>query len=212
MTLPSVTGDRALSIYLALAQYPILRTLIRARMRRELFERGVITPQAFEAEVRQKAIESQAREGLHNPFEEEPPDVWETRLARIRTHLTDFYFAYNLPYELFEQIVREVLAERGQRSEDLLVAFNPELAPQDMVFEQGIALERLPPAERSRFEARLREIKVVLIRTSSATNWLISTSPKSGSRLLTSAKSEGTRSDRGRSAARQPACSWRRAS
>lgn len=165
MTLPSVTGDRALSIYLALAQYPILRTLIRARMRRELFERGVITPQAFEAEVRQKAIESQAREGLHNPFEEEPPDVWETRLARIRTHLTDFYFAYNLPYELFEQIVREVLTERGQRSEDLLVAFNPELAPQDMVFEQGIALERLPSTERSRFEARLREIKVVLIRT-----------------------------------------------
>ncbi len=165
MTLPSVTSDRVLSIYLALAQYPILRTHIRARMRRELFERGIITPQAFEAEVRQKAIESQAREGLHNPFEEEPPDVWETRLARIRTHLTDFYFAYNLPYELFEQIVREVLAERGQRSEELLVSFNPELAPQDMVFEQGLMLEGLPPAEREHFQARLREIKVVLIRT-----------------------------------------------
>ena len=47
-----------LSIYLALSQYPILSSRIRARMRSELFERGVIDPQAFEAEVREKAIQS----------------------------------------------------------------------------------------------------------------------------------------------------------
>lgn len=165
MTLPSATTDRALNIYLALAQYPILRTRIRSHMRRELFERGVISPQAFEAEVHEKAIRSQAREGLHNPFQDEPEEVWETRLARIRSHLTDFYFAYNLPYDLFEQIVRQVLEERGAYAEDMLVSFNPELAPQTMLFEQALAIERLPLGEREKREARLQEIKVVLIRT-----------------------------------------------
>ena len=57
MTLPPPSADRTLNIYLLLAQYPILQTKIRARMRRELFNRGVITSQAFEAEVRKKSIE-----------------------------------------------------------------------------------------------------------------------------------------------------------
>jgi hypothetical protein len=165
MTFPPASADRALSIYLALAQYPILKTRIRARMRRELFERGVISPQNFEAEVQEQAIRSQAREGLHDPFTEESSEVWDLRLTQVRSHLTDFYFAYNLPYDLFEQIVREVLSERGAYTEDLLVSFNPELAPQNMLFEHALAIENLPPGERPRAEARLREIKVVLIRT-----------------------------------------------
>ena len=65
MTFPTASTDRVLSIYIALAQYPILRVRIRARMRRELFDRGVISPQQFEAEVHEKAIQSQAREMLH---------------------------------------------------------------------------------------------------------------------------------------------------
>jgi hypothetical protein len=165
MALPSVSSDRTLSIYLALIQYPILRTQIRARMRRELFNRGIITPQAFESDVREHAIRSQAREALHNPFEEEPANVWELRLMRVRDHLTDFYFAYNLPYELFEQIVRESLTERGAAAQDLLISFNPELAPQDMLFEQALAIEKMPLDQRTKAQARLREIKVVLIRT-----------------------------------------------
>ncbi len=165
MTLPPPSTDRTLNIYLSLAQYPILSTKIRARMRRELFQRGVISQQAFESEVRDKAIRSQALEGLHNPFAEEPADVWESRLTRVRDHLTDFYFAYNLPYDLFEQIVRDVLSERGSEEREALVSFNPELAPQSMLFEHGLALENLPTEERKHAEARLREIKVVLIRT-----------------------------------------------
>lgn len=165
MTLPSASVDKALRIYLALVQYPILSTSIRARMRREIFQRGVITASTFEAEVRDQAIRSQSREALDNPFADEPADIWETRLMRIRDHLTDFYFAYNLPYELFEDIVRQALAERGARAQDLMVSFNPELAPQDMLFEQAIAIEKMPPEERRNLEARLREIKVVLIRT-----------------------------------------------
>ena len=165
MTLPSASVEKTLRIYLALAQYPILRTQIRARMRRVLFERGVITQPDFEAEVRQQAIQSQRREALHDPISEEPADVWELRLSRLRDHLTDFYFAYNLPYELFEQIVRDTLAERGAYMHDLLVSFNPELAPQYMLFEQAAAIENLPATERVIAEPHLREIKVVLIRT-----------------------------------------------
>ncbi len=165
MTLPPAASDRTLHIYLSLAQYPILSAQIRARMRRELFNRGVITPQAFEAEVREKAIRSQALEGLHDPFSEEPADIWELRLMRVRDHLTDFYFAYNLPYDLFEQIVLDTLTERGAGPADLQVSFNPELAPQTMLFEQAFRIEKMPPAEKAQHEARLREIIVVLIRT-----------------------------------------------
>jgi hypothetical protein len=165
MTLPPASSDRVLHVYLSLAQYPILSTQIRARMRRELFNRGVITSTAFEAEIREKAIQSQALEGLHNPFGEEPSDVWELRLLRIRDHMTDFYFAYNLPYSLFEQIVRDTLSERGALAKDLLISFNPELAPQNMLFEQAVAIEKMPAEERQLAEARLQEIKVVLIRT-----------------------------------------------
>jgi len=165
MTLPTVSVEKTLRIYLALAQYPILRMQIRAHMRRVIFERGVITQQDFEAELHEQAIQSQKREALHDPLSEEPADVWELRLARLRDHLTDFYFAYNLPYELFEQIIRDTLAERGANVRDLLVSFNPELAPQYMLFEQAAAIEKLPADERAVAEPHLREIKVVLIRT-----------------------------------------------
>jgi hypothetical protein len=165
MTLPLANFDETLRIYLALAQYPVLCTPIRARMRRELFQRGVITPQDFEAEVREQALRSQTREGMHDPFIEEPAEIWELRLTRLRDHLTDFYFAYNLPFDLFEQIVRQALTERGAHADDLLISFNPEMAPQEVLFEQAAAIENLPPDERKQMNARLREIKVVLIRT-----------------------------------------------
>ncbi len=162
MTLPA-SSDRILNIYLTIRQYPILRTRIRARMRRELFERGIVTREAFEADVREKAVQSQGREGLHHPYDEEAYDVWEKRLDRVRDAQTDFYFAYNLLYEDFEHIVKEILAERGEIPD--LITFNPELAPQDMLFEQAENIERMPAARRKQLEARLQEIKVVLIRT-----------------------------------------------
>lgn len=165
MTLPEAPTDRNLQIYLSLAQYPILSAQMRAKMRRELFQRGIITPQSFENEVREKAIHSQSIEGLHDPFTEEPAEIWEMRLMRIRDHLTDFHFAYNLPFEIFEKIVAETLDERGAWVSDLQFSFNPELAPQNLLFEQAAQIERMPASERSQHEARLQEIKVVLIRT-----------------------------------------------
>jgi len=164
MTLPLPSSDNVLNIYLTLSQYPILGHRIRSRMRKELFERGIISQQDFEAEARQKAIESQGREGLQNPFGEESSEVWEKRLSRIRNSLTDFYFAYNLPYSDFERIIRDVLTERGRTELDF-VWFNPELAPQDMLFEQAEIIAHMPEEERARYRPRLQEIKVVLIRT-----------------------------------------------
>src|SRR5512133_1525043 len=163
MTLSNSSSDRVLNIYLALTQYPILASRIRERMRDTLFSRGIILEEAFEIEVRKKAIESQIREGLHNPFGEESFDVWETRQERVSDALTDFYFAYNLPYEEFETIVRQTVGERGEIPN--MVTFNPELAPQDMLFEQAEMIERMPTEKRRHLEARLQEIKVVLIRT-----------------------------------------------
>jgi len=133
-------------------------------MRKELFDRGIISQDDFEAEARQKAIESQGREGLQNPFGEESSEVWEKRLSRVRASLTDFYFAYNLPYSDFERIIREVLTERGRVELDF-VWFNPELAPQDMLFEQAEMIAHMSEEERAKYRPRLQEIKVVLIRT-----------------------------------------------
>jgi hypothetical protein len=133
-------------------------------MRRELFDRGVILLKDFEAEVRAQAVRSQAREGIHDPLWEEGEDIWETRLSRIRSHLTDFYFAYNLQFELFEEIVRSVLAERLHRVDEIEISFNPELAPQEMLFEHAQAIENLPSDEYARYKHRLNELIVVLIR------------------------------------------------
>ena len=163
MTLPIPSSDSVLNIYLALTRYPILAGRIRARMRAELFGRGIIQLEAFETEVREKAIESQAREGFNEPFSQESFEVWETRCERIRDSLTDFYFAYNLPYEELETIVSETVGARGQPLN--MVSFNPELAPQAMLFEQAEMIEHLPSEKSKHLQPRLEEIKVVLIRT-----------------------------------------------
>ncbi|MDD2920890.1 MAG: PEP/pyruvate-binding domain-containing protein [Anaerolineales bacterium] len=162
--LPKISIDNVLRIFLALNQYPILSRRIRSRMRRELYVRGIITKENLDGETRKKGIESQVREGVHNPLEEEQADVWETRLLRIRDSLTDFYYAHNMPYEDFENLVLQVLTERGSPDTDF-VWFNPELAPQEMIFEQAEMIESMPPEERKKYEARLKELKVVLIRT-----------------------------------------------
>lgn len=164
MTLPPSSTDRLLNIYLALGQYPILAGRIRMLMRREMFERGIINPEAFETEVREKAILSQEREGLHDPFTEEAGAIWDRRISVVRDQLTDFYFSHNLSFEDFEKLVGDLLSERGVSQQELLLSINPELAPQDLLFEQGMMIEKMPDQERVSWEPRLREIKVVLIR------------------------------------------------
>jgi len=154
---------RVLTIYLELSNYPILSPRIRARMRQELFKKRVISPDAFEEEVKQKALQSQRREGLSDPFTEEAADVWNERVSIVRDHLTDFYFAYNLPHDLFVEIVREALSKRVDPQE-VVLSFHPELAPWDMLFAQGESYETLPDEEKYKVHHHLQEIKVVLIK------------------------------------------------
>ncbi|MDT8304570.1 MAG: PEP/pyruvate-binding domain-containing protein [Anaerolineae bacterium] len=161
---PLQSRTSTIDIYIKLAQYPILSDQIRERMRQELFRRGVISEKAFEAEVRQGAIESQRREGIHDPFSSEPAPIWQQRKERIRDFHTDFYFGYNLPRELFEQIIEEVLQEQPVPAQDRNLAFNPEIAPWSLLFQQGEMYERLPSHERAEIYHHLEEIKVVLIK------------------------------------------------
>ncbi len=159
-----VVKERLLSIYQTLAQYPILASRVRQEMRNELFLRGIVNPRLFENDVRELAIASQHREGLVNPYEEEW-HIWETRLANVRDYLTDLIFSEHFPYEQFERILDQVLNERGAQAQEMLLSLNPELVPVDLVLEQAMTIERMPPQERAQYEPRLQEAKVVLIRT-----------------------------------------------
>jgi len=164
MAFPPSHSDRLMDIHLALAQYPILAGRIRQQMRRELFSSGTVRPNDFEIEVRRMAVASQDREGLRNPFDEEPAEIWETRVSRIRDQLTDLQFSRHFNLADLEHIINDVLAERGIDVVGLMLSLNPELAPLDLVFEQAMTIERMPDAERANYEARLLETKVVLIR------------------------------------------------
>jgi hypothetical protein len=139
-------------LYLQLSQYPILADEIRERLRHELFSRGVIHPDDFQREVEDKAVLSQKREGIEAPYAQEPPEIWQKRLRRIRDYLTDSYFAHNLPHDLFADILQAALS------------FNPELAPQDVLFAQAEKYEALAAEEKARVLHHLQEITVVLIK------------------------------------------------
>lgn len=155
--------SKVLTLFLELSQYPILAPIIRGRMREELFARGIITRETFEDEVRAKAQRSQELEGLTDPLDQEPAEVWERRLQQTRDTLTDFYFAYNLPHDLFKEIVQAVVAQRNP-SQKVILAFHPELAPIDMVIAQGELYEKLPEAEQREVQHHRQEMIVVLLK------------------------------------------------
>jgi len=165
MALPQSASDRLLSTVLLLSQYPILASQIRELMRQELFSQHILEPDDFKLEVQQKAIQSQEREGLTDPTVQEPGEVWEKRKALVADDLTDFYYSRHNNYEKLEKLIHRVLNDRGVNDEGVMIDINPETAPQDMLFEQGMMIENLPDSQRAPYEARLREIKVVLIRT-----------------------------------------------
>ncbi len=158
------SSERLLTITLALTQYPILAPRIRACMRRELFERGIIGRGEFDTQVIEEAVQTQRLEGMDNPLVQESAEMWTIRLAAIREHLTDLIFSQHLPFDILENLIAEVLGEKGVTGDELKLAINPELAPLDLVFEQALTIESMPHGEREKFEARYEESKVVLIR------------------------------------------------
>jgi hypothetical protein len=160
----SASSRRFMQIHLVLGGYPIMAGRIRTRMRTEMFNRGILQPETFDAEVREMALHSQTREGLANPYLEENGETWQMRLERIRDHLTDLRFSQNLSFEIFERLVNVVLNKQGISAEGLMLSMNLELAPMELVFEYAQVIERMPPVERARHEPRLQQATVVLIR------------------------------------------------
>lgn len=156
---------KILSIYLQTSQYPILARQIRRYMREELYRHGVLSRERLEVEVRERAVLSQKREGLVNPLSEENDNMWEQRLQQIRDHLTDFYFAHNLPLDLFENLIEKVLAERNIRHpESHIRYFNPELAPIELLIDQLERYEHLPNEQREPIRPLIEEMVVVLLK------------------------------------------------
>lgn len=133
-------------------------------MRQELHRRGIIDEVRFEAQVREKAIESQSRERLTDPYGQEEAHIWQKRIARVRDFHTDALFADNLGGILLDQIILEVLKNQPSPSLSSDLNFNPEISPWEVLFRQGEIYERLPANEFERGQHHLEEIKVVLIK------------------------------------------------
>jgi hypothetical protein len=164
----TVETSKILNLFLLIAQYPMLSPRIRHQMRLELFQRGVISEERFEQDVTEHAIQSQIREGMTDPLVQESAADWETRMGLMREHLTDFYFAYNLPRELLVRIIDDVVihqASPGAASSPLDLSFNPELAPLEMVLRQAEKYESLDPDQRSAVDHHYQELIVVLLKS-----------------------------------------------
>ncbi|HPK26742.1 MAG TPA: PEP/pyruvate-binding domain-containing protein [Anaerolineaceae bacterium] len=164
MTLPQSGSDRYYSVYLALSQYPILSKRIRELMRQELYSHGIIGSDDLYSEAVEAAVQSQEREGLFNPFNEEDTETWERRKSLVLDTLTDSYFAKYFDFNHLSKLIQQALNERGVQVPEGIVEFNPETAPTELLFNQGMMIEKLPPEQRAPYAARLQEIKVVLIR------------------------------------------------
>jgi hypothetical protein len=166
MPIPTTPPSKILDLTLTLSNYPILAKKIRAQMRQELFVKGIITPTMLEEEVERKAIDTQRHEGLTNPLIQETEEVWQKRLGRVRDNLTDFYFAYNLPFSRFEEIVLAAVNEnRTGQARKVVLTFNPELAPWYMLFEQAEKYANYPPEMFESVKHHMREIIVVLLKS-----------------------------------------------
>jgi hypothetical protein len=165
MVLTPPESSRISDIYLLIAQYPMLASRIRRQMRQELFHRGIITPERFEQEVREKCVLSQEREGIA-PQQKENAEQWDLRFHRVQRTLTDFYFAYNLPLEILHKIIDGLLEERHKGGvPELRLRFNPELAPLEMVLKQAEKYEALPDDQRQTVDHQLQELRVVLLKS-----------------------------------------------
>ncbi len=134
-------------------------------MREELFRRGVVDATEFELEVKNLALESQRREGLMDPFNQEDETTWHRRRDIIRDLHTDNYFGNNLGVHLLDQLIEDILNDKNQSSPQAHeLNFNPEIAPWALLFRQGKRYEAIPPPKQNTVKHHLEELKVVLIK------------------------------------------------
>ncbi|MCA1954800.1 MAG: PEP/pyruvate-binding domain-containing protein [Anaerolinea sp.] len=160
-----IPNETLARVYLALAQYPILSERIRARMRRALYEGNYMTREQFECEVKRVSVKTQENEGLQDPYFEEAGEIWEVRQQHVRDLLTDVFFIEHFTFEQLEKIINEVLAEKGVIFREVLYGHNPEQQTVEQVLTQALQIQNMPAEQRARYDARLQESKVVLIRS-----------------------------------------------
>jgi hypothetical protein len=144
-------------------QYPNLVPQIQDRMRREIFNQRVISPNAFEQEVQQKASISQPREVVPKPAVEESSDARKKRVMQIRDDLTCIYFVHNIPRERFEEIIQEELKQQVLDREATL-SFNPEQAPLSQLLATGQEYESYLPIKKAQVQHHLQQIVAVLVK------------------------------------------------
>tara|TARA_A100001037_G_C15153375_1_gene641322 strand:+ start:7758 stop:10079 length:2322 start_codon:yes stop_codon:yes gene_type:complete len=166
MTLDLNSLPKIVRLQLRIRQYPILGKKIRDKMLKELFNRGIITPNQMDQEVVEKSIESQQLDGQNKSRKKEPDEVWKLRTNHVRDYLTEFYFAYNLPMTAFDTIINELVDNQDKPTSNVSgINYNPEMAPLDLLMSHGEQIEALEKQERQVFEHHLQEIKVVAIKT-----------------------------------------------
>lgn len=166
MSSKSTPQSKILNLRLILSNYPILGVKIREQMRREMFANRIISPGVLEEEAEKKALDSQRLEGLGEVGPHEGDELWQQRLNVMRDHLTDFYFAYNLPINRFHEIVQQAVDEnRPGPQQPFVPAFNPELAPTYLLFDQAEKYATAPLDLYEDVKHHLKEIVVVLLKS-----------------------------------------------
>ncbi len=147
-----------------LAEYPILQDRIIEAMLNRLVHDQVFNLSEIQVLIREKAIRSQTREGLNNPFIQEGPAGWENRLSRVRANLIVEQYATQYSFDEFEETVDTIVQNRESTREPNFFWHNVEFAPLDSIFEQAFRLERLAAGGDIDAAAALDGAKTALIR------------------------------------------------
>ena len=113
MTQQDYNPNVLLTIQTTLSQYPILTEKIENEMYSRLVSDGYITVSSFSEKVRDFALLTQKREGLENPFAQEPTLVWEKRLERVRSMMICQEFAHRYTLDTFNSIVESARDHRN---------------------------------------------------------------------------------------------------
>lgn len=153
-----------LTIQATLSQYPILTEKIENEMYNRLILDGYISVASFTEKIRDFALMTQKREGLENPYAQEPSLVWEKRLERVQSAIVYQEFAQRYSLDVFNAIVSAVVREPSAGTKPTFMWHNIQHATIETIIEQALAIEHLPRAEQKQYEAQLMAAKVALIR------------------------------------------------
>ncbi|MBQ6518028.1 MAG: hypothetical protein IJI14_04855 [Anaerolineaceae bacterium] len=164
MTQQDYNPNVLIAIQTTLSQYPILTEKIENEMYNRLLLDGYISVSSFTEKVRDFALFSQKREGLENPYAQEPSLIWEKRLERVQSMMICREFAERYPLDVFNSIVAHVVKEPGLNTKPAFMWHNVQYATIETIIEQALTIEHLPHAERKQYEAQLMAAKVALIR------------------------------------------------